>query len=121
LGADRWVRIVWAAPWSLVGLLLAPFFDRRSFSRGVLWCEGARWPRALGWRYRAITFGHVVLCVDRVDDRIRKHELVHVRQYERLGPLFIPAYLGASAVAALRGGHPYKDNAFEASARSKGA
>ena len=109
--------MMWASPWSLIGLLLAPFFDRRSFRAGVLWCEGARWPKRLGWRYRAITFGHVVLCVDRIDDRIQNHELEHVRQYERWGPFFIPAYLAASLTAASRGGHPYRDNPFEAAAR----
>ena len=109
--------MVWAAPWSLVGLVLALFFDRRSVRSGVLWCEGARWPRRLGWRYRAITFGHVVLSVDHVDDRLENHELEHVRQYERWGLLFVPAYLAGAVTAASRGGHPYRDNPFEAAAR----
>ena len=80
-------------------------------------CEGASWPRRLGWRYRAITFGHVVLCVDKIDERTFEHELVHVRQYERWGPFFVPAYFVASAVARSRGGHAYRDNRFEAAAR----
>jgi hypothetical protein len=117
VGAGRWVRIVWAGIWSVVGLTLAPFFDRRSVRRGALWCEGARWPRTLGWRYRAITFGHVVLAVDDLDPSTETHELEHVRQYERWGPLMVPAYLGASASAKLRGGHPYRDNRFEVEAR----
>ena len=116
--ADRWVRIVWAGLWSLVGLLLAPFFDRRSVRRGVLWCEGARWPRKLGWRYRAITFGHVVLAVDDLDPATEAHELVHVRQYERWGPLFVPAYLAASGLAFGRGKDAYRDNSFEREARA---
>jgi hypothetical protein len=62
----------------------------------------------------AITFGHCVLAVDRDTlDWTRRHERVHVRQAERWGPLFIPAYLLASLWASLRRRHFYRDNAFE--------
>lgn len=114
----RWLRVAWAAPWSVVGLVLSPFFSSRRVAHGVLLCEGAGWPRRVGWRYRAITFGHVVLCVDRADDALIDHELVHVRQYERWGPLYIPAYLIASLKAKLSGGRAYTDNHFEVAARS---
>ena len=114
------LRIIWAAPWSAIGLLLALLFDRRSITSGVILAEGAAWPRKLGWRYRAITFGHVVLCVDDVDEDLLAHELIHVRQYERWGLLFVPVYLIASAVARLRGGKAYADNRFEVAARSSG-
>jgi hypothetical protein len=117
MGLRRAAALVWSAPGTIVGLVLAPFFHRRSFRRGVLLCEGAGWPRRLGWRYRAITFGHVILCIDELDDRTFEHELMHVRQYERWGPLFIPAYLAAAVVARARGGHPYRDNRFEIAAR----
>ena len=83
-------------------------------------CEGASWPRRLGWRYRAITFGHVVLCVDDADDALMDHELVHVRQYEAWGPLFIPAYLCAALWAKARGDSAYADNTFEVAARHQG-
>ena len=43
----------------------------------------------------------------------RSHERVHVRQYERWGPLFIPLYLSASAWALASGRDPYRDNRFE--------
>src|SRR5918992_1303394 len=109
---------IWATPASLVGVLLAPFFDSRVRRGGVLLCQGARWPRRLGWRYRAITFGHVVLSVDELDDETFAHELVHVRQYERWGVLLLPAYGAASLWARLRGRRAY-DNAFEAEARRK--
>ena len=108
---------MWAAPASLVGLLLSPFFARRRLVRGVLVCERASWPRKLGWRYRAITFGHVVLCVDELDPATFDHELGHVRQYERWGILLWPAYLTASAWARLRGRDAYWDNYFERRAR----
>jgi hypothetical protein len=103
----------------LLGLALAPAFARRYVHAGVLVCEGAAWPRRIGFRYRAMTLGHVVLCVDEIDAALLAHELVHVRQYERLGPLFIPAYGIASLAAALRGGDIYRDNAFEVEARRR--
>ncbi len=80
-------------------------------------CEGARWPRRLGWRYRAITFGHVVLAVDDLDKATMDHELVHVEQYERWGVLFFPAYVASGLAAKARGGSFYKDNPFERKAR----
>lgn len=113
------LRRLWAAPGSVIGLLLAPFFKRRFVARGVLLCEGATWPRKLGWRYRAVTFGHVVLCVDEIDGATFEHELVHVSQYERWGPVFPIAYGLASLRARLRGGHHYRDNVFEVQARLK--
>ena len=115
----RALAVVWASPGSLIGLLLAPLFRRRRFVRGVLLCEGASWPRRLGWRYRAVTFGHVILSVDELDEATLEHELAHVGQYERWGPFFIPAYGLASLWALLRGRHYYADNAFEIQARRR--
>jgi hypothetical protein len=61
-----------------------------------------------------MTLGHVVLGQDLfLLDATRAHERVHVRQAERWGPLFLPAYVIASVAALLRGGNPYRDNAFE--------
>ena len=117
----KWIRVLWAAPWSAFGALLGLTFRSRRVYRGVLLCEGALWPRRIGWRYRAIAFGHVVLCIDEIDDLTLAHELAHVRQYERWGPFFIPAYLLASVAAKLRGGNAYRDNQFEVAAREVGA
>jgi hypothetical protein len=62
----------------------------------------------------AMTLGHVILARDIFcRDSAREHELVHVRQYERWGPAFIPAYFACSLVLWLRGRHPYFDNPFE--------
>ncbi len=108
---------MWAAPASLVGLVLSPFFRSRRLTHGIVLCEGASWPRRFRWRYRAITFGHVVLSVDELDEKTFAHELVHVRQYERWGPLLWPAYLVASLWAKVRGRAPYWDNHFERQAR----
>ena len=118
-GLVRLWRVVWALPYTLVGLLLSPTFRRRRLRSGVLLCEGARWPGRMGWRYRAVTLGHVVLSVDELDPQTFAHELQHVRQYERLGPLFVPAYLGASLWARLHGGHHHRDNRFETQVRRR--
>ena len=36
-----------------------------------------------------------------------------MRQAERWGAFFVPAYFVSSVVAAMRGGHYYRDNRFE--------
>jgi hypothetical protein len=66
-----------------------------------------------------MTLGHVVLCIDEIDEATLAHELVHVAQYERWGALFVPCYLGASLLAALRGRDLYRDNPFEIAARRR--
>jgi hypothetical protein len=115
----RAARLMWAAPGTVAGLLLAPFFRTRRRYGGLLICEGAAWLPRLGWRFRAITLGHVILSVGDLDERTLRHELVHVRQYERWGPVMVPAYLVACLVAQVRGGHYYRDNAFERAARAQ--
>ena len=110
-------RRAWASPASLLGLALAGSFDKRSVTRGILLAEGARWPRRFGWRYRAVTLGHVVLAVDELEPAVIEHELVHVKQFERWGPLMFLLYPLASLGALLSGGHHYRDNMFERQAR----
>lgn len=62
----------------------------------------------------AITLGHVIVGQNQFDlDRCRQHEHVHVRQYERWGIFFLPAYFVASFVAFAKGDDPYLDNVFE--------
>ena len=62
----------------------------------------------------AMTLGHVVVGRDaHALHRTRAHERAHVRQAERWGPFFVPAYLVSSLVVAVRGGHYYRDNRFE--------
>lgn len=68
-------------------------------------------------RAAAMTLGHVIIGQDaEMLDRCREHELVHVRQYERWGPFFIPAYLSCSVWLWLRGRNAYLDNPFEVEA-----
>lgn len=62
----------------------------------------------------AMTLGHIVLGRDlKILNDTRRHERVHVRQCERWGPFFLPAYGLASLFILLRGGQPYLDNPFE--------
>lgn len=51
--------------------------------------------------------------------RILNHELVHVRQYMKLGPFFLFFYVLFYLVilAFLPGAHPYYDNPSEVAAR----
>lgn len=117
------LRLLWAAPATVLGLMLGSFalttggrMQRRGatleFHGGVLRWLLDRLPG--GPCIMAMTLGHVIVGRDaEALDYARLHELVHVRQYERWGPLFIPAYLACSAVIWLRGGHAYRDNPFE--------
>ena len=69
----------------------------------------------------ALTLGHTILGqTDAALDISREHEMVHVRQYERWGPLMGPAYLGCSLVLWLAGRRAYRDNPFEREAYGEG-
>lgn len=112
---------LWASPWTIVGLAIGAVglatgggVQRRC---GVIEFYGGAIAKLLE-RFPAhpfaMTLGHVVLGrIPAALDVCRTHELVHVRQYERWGPLFVPAYLACSAVIWLRGGDAYRDNPFE--------
>ena len=119
----RSVRYAWAGPTTLIGLglvLLALRRGRVQLTDGVIEAHGPAIRQVLGWMYprplgvAAITLGHVVLGIDEAAlDATRDHQLVHVAQDQRWGPLLVPAYLLSSAWAVLRGRHPYLDNGFE--------
>jgi hypothetical protein len=117
------LAILWASPWTLFGLLvgcLGLLWGGRIQRRGrVFEFFGAgaalflrTFPLVSG--ASAVTFGHTVLARDQSAlEATREHELVHVRQYERWGPMFVPAYLLCWLVLWLRGRNPYRDNPFE--------
>jgi hypothetical protein len=125
------LRLVWAAPWTLFGLslgiagIITGGGVQRRGSVLEFWGGANRWllqraPLAAG--AAAVTFGHVVLGQRKADlDACREHELVHVRQYERWGVFFIPAYLLCSLVLWLRGRNAYLDNPFEVEAYREAA
>jgi hypothetical protein len=120
----RTLLYLWVAPGSLVGLMAAAIARRQGgcgrvvdgvleVTAGPLLAVLSRYS-AVGGGIRAITLGHVVLGTDaEALESTRLHERVHVRQYERWGPLFIPAYLACSGWLWLRGRHPYLENPFE--------
>ena len=124
---NRLLAYLWPAPYSALGLLLAAIVVAVGGSLrrgdGTLECSGgllgrcaARLP--LQRQFVALTLGHVIVGVDPASlDALRAHEHVHVRQYERWGLLFVPAYLGSSLLQWLRGRDPYWGNRFEREAR----
>ncbi len=63
------------------------------------------------------TLGHVILGQTAEGlDFVAKHERIHIRQFERWGPLMGPAYLLASAWMWIVGRDYYRDNPFEVEA-----
>jgi hypothetical protein len=140
-GLLRVIRYAWASPNTLLGLVFVPIALLPAFRasrprwrrlgapprvrlvEGVLEVHGP-WIGILLQRVvpieggaLAMTFGHVVIARDgRSLEVSRPHERVHVRQCERWGPLFIPAYLLASVWAWLRGRGAYEGNVFEVEA-----
>jgi hypothetical protein len=120
---------LWAAPTTLIGLAAALLScasgGRAARVAGVLEVWGGLGGRLLRSRLvgaRAMTLGHVVLGRDRRSlTATRPHERAHVRQAERWGPFFIPAYCGASLWAWLCGRHYYRDNWFELDAERRAA
>jgi len=115
--------IAWALPWTLFGLAigvlgLATGGRARRIGKTVEF-----WGGLVAWYLRvfplvsgaaAVTFGHAILGRSLADlQSSRDHELVHVRQYERWGPLFVPAYLFHWIRLWALGRDPYRDNPFE--------
>src|SRR5262245_14392237 len=116
----QFLAMLWAGPWSLLGLalgtaaLLTGGSVRRvgrvlEFHGGVLSRLLRRVPIAGG--AAAMTLGHCVIARTEEDlNWTRRHELVHVAQYERWGLFFVPAYLACSVWLWLRGFDSYLDN-----------
>ena len=123
----KFSKLLWASPCSLVGLALATaillFGGRARLRSGALeityrpsQAGCGKLSRALP--FRGIVFGHVILAVTAEDLRsIGPHERVHVRQYERWGPLFFVAYGASSLWQLLHARSPYWYNHFEVEAR----
>lgn len=115
---------VWASPASFIGLAVGALGlvtgGHVQRERGCLEFYGG----FVDWALRrlinnpaAMTLGHTILGRSTEDLAwARDHEHVHVRQYQRWGPFFIPAYLLCSLVLWLRGKNPYFDNPFEVEA-----
>lgn len=117
--------MLWASPNSLVGLLLGvlllPLGAQLRRVGGNLEIAVLRQHQRRRWPFAAITFGHVILGAHTGElERLRPHEQVHVRQCERWGPLFLPAYLLSGLWQWVRGRRAYWDNPFEVEARRIG-
>ena len=117
------LAILWASPYTLLGLILGTIGlctggQARIRGRTVeFYGGGVKWllQRLVhGQSAAALTLGHAILGqTDVLLDSSRAHEMVHVRQFERWGPLMGPAYLGCSLVLWLMRRRPYHDNPFE--------
>jgi hypothetical protein len=117
-------RYLWASPNTLLGLFIAAIAYLTGGSlgivRGVVEVHGGfattflRRGVPLIGSASAMTLGHVILGQN-VDclERTRDHEHVHVKQYEKWGPLFLPLYGLASLCLWLTRRDPYLDNPFE--------
>jgi hypothetical protein len=123
------LKIIWASPWTLVGLVIGAvgvLFGGRVQRHGYVieFSDGLvrhLLRNAPFMEPGAMTLGHTILGQTQDDlEHLRNHELVHVRQYERWGPFFIPLYLGFTCYLWLRGKNPYYDNPFEREAYEKG-
>lgn len=114
---------LWASPWTLAALCVVAVARLLGCTvighRGTIGCYGPAMQKLLrcapiAGGAAAITFGHVILATDRQTfDRTFEHELVHVRQYERWGLFFVPAYVLASLWLMLRRKDYYRENPFE--------
>ena len=110
----RFLAYAWASPNTLLGLVFGlASFQRPRVTNGILVFD--RRVRGFVWTLRlihrsAVTYGHVVLANRRVEGRLLIHELHHVRQYERLGPFYIPVYVLIWIFTGYRR-HPFEEAA----------
>ena len=124
----RTAAYLWAAPCTALGLLLALLTclagARARVVNGAIEVafvpESGLGPKSIGrLPFCAITLGHVIVGINHAElHRLREHERVHVRQYERWGALFLLAYPASSLLQWMHGRRPYWDNHFEVDARA---
>lgn len=117
------LSMLWASPYTVLGLAIGGLGlctgGRARVRAGIVefYGGGTAWfvrHLPLGETTMGFTLGHTVLGQTGAGlDIVRRHELVHVRQFERWGLLMGPAYLGCSAILWLRGRDMYWDNPFE--------
>jgi hypothetical protein len=117
------LKYCWAFPVTCLGLAFIPLAlvsgGAVSLLDGVLEVEGGLLNKLLSrissrFSIDALTLGHVILGQNLESlSRCRDHERIHVRQYERWGPVFPFLYLLSSGWAWMRGRDPYAENRFE--------
>lgn len=116
-GMGRVAVSVWAAPLTMVGLVVGALSGVRPRIReGVVVFDEARGlpAAAMAWRgFTASAIGHVVIA-RRLPRHVLAHELVHVRQAERFGAGLPPLYLALLMV------YGYARHPLERAARRAG-
>ena len=117
---------IWVSPNSLLGVLVGCLGlvsgGKCQLKRGCLEFYGGlvtwmleRIPNGTG--VLAMTLGHTIIGQTAQALHIaRDHEQVHVRQFERWGPIFIPVYVTCSGNLWLQKKDYYRDNPFEVEA-----
>jgi hypothetical protein len=109
------IAFFWAMPNTIAGLLVGLFtFQLPRLHGGAIVFDRA--PRGVTWLMPrlhrvAMTMGFVILSAQPLQGRLLVHEQHHIRQFERLGPLFGPVYFGL----AIRYG--YRRHPMERAAR----
>ena len=107
---------IWSLPNTLVGLGFALLSGAIPTARdGLLVAQANRGLAYLFLTRRgfgAITFGRVVVSAVPLTPRLLMHESHHARQYEQLGPFFLPVYL------MLHARHGYAANPLEREAEA---
>jgi hypothetical protein len=92
-----WLGALWSLPDTLLGLAFTVCSAALPRPRqGLLVAESNRGLAYLFLTRRgfgAITFGRVVISATPITPRLLVHESHHTRQYEVLGPFFLPVYL----------------------------
>jgi hypothetical protein len=91
------IGFLWSLPNTLIGIAFALCSFALPRRRGCLLVAESN--RGLAWLFLtrrgfgAITFGRVVTATVPLTTRLLVHESHHARQYEVLGPFFLPVYL----------------------------
>ena len=119
----RLVCWLWPCPWTFLGLVIGTVAriggGHVGLHKGTIVCWGPWLNRLLrcvpiSGGASAMTLGHTILARSETDMlRTHDHELVHVRQYERWGIFFVPAYFAASFWLWYTGKDCYRENPFE--------
>ncbi len=122
----RLAKYIWALPNSILGIILGLIIlclgGHAQFLSGALEFYGGLFERLIKkapavFRFEAVTLGHVVIGINEAQlESGREHEQAHVRQYERWGPFFLPAYVISSLWQIACGRRSYRDNIFERAA-----
>jgi hypothetical protein len=96
-----WLGALWSLPDTLVGIAFAIASGSLPRARQGLLIAHASHGLASWFLTRrgfgAITFGRVIVTTIPLTPHLLMHESHHVRQYEVLGPIFIPWYLWLQA------------------------